>query len=206
MITEIEDFFAKGCGRCDRFDTAACSARRWHDGLLGLRRVCLDAGLEETVKWGHPCYTHADRNIVVLGAFRADFRMSFFNAALMTDPEGVLTRQGPNTRHPDMIRFTETAQVARHADTILAYLREAMGYAAAGLRPPKEDSVLPLPAELSEALDADPELSAAFSALTPGRQKSYVINLNGAKQAATRTRRIHKFRDRIIAGKGAQER
>jgi uncharacterized protein YdeI (YjbR/CyaY-like superfamily) len=95
MITDIDDYFSKGCGRCERFATAECSTKRWDSGLRDLRQLCLDAGLAETVKWGHPCYRHSDRNIVVLGAFRNDFRMSFFNAALMQDPEGLLEKQGP---------------------------------------------------------------------------------------------------------------
>ena len=206
MITDIEDYFAKGCGRCDRFATPDCSVRRWNCGLTDLRRLCLEAGLVETVKWGHPCYMHAGRNIAILGAFRGDFRLSFFNAALMTDPDGLLERQGPNTRHPDMIRFADTAQVAGVAPVIRAYLREAMGYAEAGIKPPKEASDIDLPEELVEAMDADPELAEAFHTLTPGRQKSYVIALGSAKTPATRLSRIARFRGKVLAGKGATER
>lgn len=206
MISDIEDYFAKGCGRCERFATADCSTRQWAGGLRDLRRICRDAGLTETVKWGHPCYMHAGRNIAIIGALRGDFRLSFFDAALMKDPDGVLERQGPNTRHPDMIRFTANAQVGAMERAIQAYLKEAMGYAEAGIRPPKEPSDIAMPDELVDAMDADPELAEAFHALTPGRQKSYVINLNGAKKAETRIARIAKFRDRIIAGKGAMER
>lgn len=205
MITDIEDYFSKGCGRCERFATPDCSARLWDEGLNSLRQICLKEGLDETVKWGHPCYMHANRNIVILGAFRKDFRMSFFNAALMKDPEGILEKQGPNTNHPDMIRFTDPALVRKTAPTIRAYLQEAMGYAEAGIKPPKEESEIDLPDELAEALDADPELAEAFHDLTPGRQKSYVINLNSAKKPETRMSRIVKFRNKILAGKGAME-
>ena len=206
MITGIDDYFTKGCGRCDRFATPECSTRTWRDGLEVLRRVCRDAGLQETVKWGHPCYMHADRNIAIIGALRGDFRLSFFDAALMTDPEGILERQGPNTRHPDMIRFREDAGVTRLEPVIRRYLTEAMGYAEAGIRPQKEPQDRDLPEELVEAMDADPELAEAFHALTPGRRNSYVVNLNSAKTSATRTFRIAKFRDRILARKGATER
>jgi uncharacterized protein YdeI (YjbR/CyaY-like superfamily) len=206
MITNIEDFFTKGCGRCERFATPGCSTRQWIQGLNELRRICLEAGLVETVKWAHPCYMHRGRNIVVLGAFRGDFRASFFNAALMKDPEGVLERQGPNTRHPDMIRFVDNAQLAAMEPTILSYLREAMGYAEAGVKPPRDESEVELPDELVEALDSDPELAEAFRDLTPGRQKSYVINLNSVKKSETRTSRVAKFRAHILAGKGATER
>lgn len=206
MITDIEDYFSKGCGRCARFDTDDCSTRKWADGLRDLRRICLRAGLAETVKWGHPCYMHADRNIALIGAFRGDFRLSFFNAALMKDPDNLLEKQGPNARHPGIMRFTGNAQVAGLEPVILAYLTEAMGYAEAGLKPPKEEQELELPDELVSALDADPELAEAFHGLTPGRQKSYTINLNSAKKPETRAARIVKFRERIIAGKGATER
>ncbi|MEL6892130.1 MAG: YdeI/OmpD-associated family protein [Actinomycetota bacterium] len=206
MITDIEDYFTKGCGRCERFDTPDCSTRPWIDGLEALRAICADVGLTETVKWAHPCYTHAGRNIAVIGAFRTDFRLSFFDAALMTDPDQMLERQGPNTRHADTIRFTDVAQVGDREPVIRAYLAEAMRYAERGVRPPKEKVEIELPDELQEALVGDPELSVAFHSLTPGRQRSYVINLNGAKKPETRGARIAKFRSKILDGKGATER
>lgn len=206
MITDIETYFGQGCGRCERFATPDCSTRQWSRGLNELRQICLESGLVETVKWAHPCYMHAGRNIVILGAFRGDFRISFFNAALMKDPKGVLEKQGPNTRHPGMIRFADNAQVKVMKPTIVSYIHEAKGYAEAGIKPPKEESEIELPDELVEALDADPVLADAFHALTPGRQKGYVINLNSAKKSETRISRIAKFRDKILAGKGATER
>ena len=206
MITDIEDYFSKGCGRCDRFATPDCSTRQWIGGLTDLRRICLDSELAETVKWAHPCYMHEDRNIAILGAFRNDFRISFFNAALMKDPKSVLEKQGPNTQHPDMIRFVKNSQVAKMEPIIVPYLKEAMGYAEAGIKPSKGPGKLELPDELSQALNADPELAEAFQRLTPGRQKSYVIHLNSAKKPETRISRIAKFRDKILAGQGAMER
>lgn len=206
MITDPETFFAKGCGRCDRFATPDCSTMLWLPGLLTLRRLCLDAGLTEVAKWGHPTYMHKGRNIAILGAFRGDFRLTFFNAALLTDPEGVLERQGPNTRHPDCLRFTDTAAPLAMAPTIRAYLAEAMGYAELGILPAKAPSDIDLPPELVEALDADPELAEAFAALTPGRQKSWALFLTDAKTPATRLSRIEKGRANILSGKGATER
>lgn len=206
MVSNIEDYFSKGCGRCERFATPHCSTRQWSRGLTELRQICLKTGLAETVKWGHPCYMHGGRNVVILGAFRNDFRLSFFNAALMKDPKGVLEKQGPNTQHADMIRFTENTLVAVMKPVIVAYLEEAMGYAEAGIKPPKETSRIELPDELAEALASAPELADAFNNLTSGRQKSYVINLNTAKKPETRVSRIAKFRDKMIAGKGATER
>ena len=206
MIQDIADYFAKGCGRCERFATADCSTRTWSAGLAALRRICRGLGLVETVKWGHPCYMHAGRNIAILGALRDDFRLSFFDAALLRDPERVLEKAGPNTRHADLIRFTAVEQVAAREPLLVAYLREAMAHAEAGERAPKASTPIELPAELVAALAADAELGSAFRALTPGRQRSYVIALGSAKTAATRVARIAKFRPKILAGKGAQER
>ena len=205
MISEIEDFFEKGCGRCARFATPDCSARKWSAGLAELRRICLSTGLAETVKWGHPCYMAAGRNIAIIGAFRGDFRLTFFNAALMKDPRSVLERQGENTQHANMISFAGATQVLQSEPVIVSYLQEAIAYAEAGILPEREDSPLELPSELIDALDGDPELAEAFNRLTPGRQKSYVINLASAKKSETRVARILKFRDRILAGKGATE-
>jgi uncharacterized protein YdeI (YjbR/CyaY-like superfamily) len=206
MITDIEDYFIKGCGRCPRFDTPDCSTRQWAAGLAELRRICLAAGLVETVKWGHPCYMSGDRNIALIGAFRDDFRLNFMNAALLKDPEAVLVKRGPNTSQPDLICFTDASHVLAIEETIAAYLQEAIGYAQAGLRPAKVASNVDLQDELVDALDQDPEFSQAFAALTPGRQRSYVIHLGSTANPATRKARIERFRAKVLAGKGWTER
>lgn len=207
MIIDIKDYFSKGCGRCNRFATPECSTRQWSVGLQELRRICLEVGLTETLKWGHPCYTHREKNIVIFGALRKDFRISFFHAALLKDDHGLLEKSGPNTPHPDMIRFIENAQVTAMEVDIKSYLEEAMRYSAPGVQPVKtEAGPIALPEELMEAMKCDAELADAFHRLTPGRQKSYVININSAKNSETRVSRINKFRDKILAGKGAMER
>lgn len=206
MITDIEEYFINGCGRCKKFKTPECAARIWHDGLGKLRAICVGLGLEEHVKWGQPCYMHAGRNIALFGALRNDFRLNFFNAALLSDPEGILQKPGPNSAEASILVFTSADQVDILEDTIRAYLKEAMGFAEQGILPEKKTRDVALPDELIDALDADPVLSEAFARLTPGRKKSYAIFVSGAKQAATRITRIEKSRDKIFAGKGAMER
>ena len=206
MITESEDFFAKGCGRCARFATPECSARRWSRGLAALRGLCLGAGLSEHAKWGQPCYRHAGRNVAILGAFRGDFRISFFEAGLLHDPAGLLERQGPNMRLPDALRFRDDRGPVEMAAAVRGFLAQAKAHAEAGRRAPKMPGAPDLPDEMMQALDADPELAAAFSQLTPGRQRSYAIALGSEKTAGTRVARIARFRARILAGKGASER
>ncbi|MBV2358978.1 YdeI/OmpD-associated family protein [Thalassococcus sp. CAU 1522] len=206
MITEVGDYFARGCGRCDRFDTEDCSTRRWSEGLAALRDLCLGMGLGEQVKWGHPCYRHAGRNIAVMGAFRGDFRLSFFNAALLDDPGGLLERSGPNTRHADVVRFRDTAAMTAQSDDVRALLAQAMAHAEAGRRAPRDAAAPELPEALADMLDADPALADAFAALTPGRQRSFAIHVGGAKQEETRARRAASCRGKILAGKGWTER
>jgi uncharacterized protein YdeI (YjbR/CyaY-like superfamily) len=206
MIPDPNDFFTKGSGRCDRFATADCSTRRWIGGLNDLRRICFDMGLEETVKWAHPCYMHAGRNIAIFVTLRSEFRLGFMNPGLLRDTEGVLEPPGPNSLTPSMIRFAAVRQVGEIEPVIRAYLRQLMDYAEAGTKPPKVEREIDMPEELTDALEADPELAEAFQALTPGRRRSYMFNLNQAKQSATRIARIERFREHIIAGKGAIER
>lgn len=206
MITEIGDYFTKGCGRCARYDTADCSVRLWQEGVLALRVLVLDCGLAETVKWGHPCYRLGDRNIALIGALRGDFRLSFMNAALLSDPDGLLRPSGPNTQTPDVILFRDARAVADLADGIRALIEQAKHFARAGIKPARRTESPDLPGDLAAALNADPELAFAFHRLTPGRQRSYVIALSSAKAPATRTRRIEGFRAGILAGRGAQER
>jgi len=206
MISAIEDYFTKGCGRCDRFATSDCSTRLWGVGLAQLRRICLSAGLEETVKWGHPCYIHQNRNVALIGAFRDDFRLTMMNAALLSDADHLLERPGPNTGQANMIRFTDVAQVHEREPAISGMLDQAIGNVEAGRRAPRSETEPDLPPELVAALDADPEMAEAFAALTRGRRRSYVIALSSARSAATRISRIAKLRDPIMAGKGATER
>lgn len=206
MITAPEDFFRAGCGRCDRFATADCSAQIWAAGLAALRDICTGAGLQEVAKWGHPCYMHAGRNIAILGAFRGDFRLTFFNAGLLQDSAGLLTRQGENTSQPDCARFTDAAQVAHMAPALRGLLAQAMALAEAGTKPAKVTTALELPTELQDALDADPALAEAFHALTPGRRKSHALAVGSAKTAATRLARIARLAPLILAGKGALDR
>jgi uncharacterized protein YdeI (YjbR/CyaY-like superfamily) len=206
MITMVEDYFTKGCGRCPRFDTPDCSTKSWADGLAQLRRICLAAGLTEAVKWGHPCYMWEGRNIALIGAFRESFSLNFMNASLLKDPHDVLQKRGPNTVHADMLSFADVAEVIAIEPIITAYLQEAIGYAQAGIKPVKQAQDLDLQPELLDALDTDPEFSEAFAALTPGRQRSYVLHLSTTSNPATRVARIERFRDKVMAGKGWNER
>lgn len=205
MITDVATYFEKGCGRCPRFETPDCSTRSWHQGLSILRELCLEAGLVEVVKWGHPCYMHGSRNIAILGAFRSNFRLSFFNAALMKDPHRILRKSGPNTRDAGCLMFTANEEPLAKASTITSYLQEAMRYAEEGIRPRKMEDTLVVPRILADTLAADPDMHAAFYALTRGRQRSYIMQVNAAKKDETKRARLARYREKMLCGKGPHE-
>lgn len=206
MITDPNEYFESGCGRCKRFATADCSVKKWEKGLAALREICRSEGLEETAKWGHPCYMAHGRNIALIGAFQKDFTLTFMNASLISDIHGVLQKAGPNAQVPSLVRFGSAAEVKEQEPILREYLRRLVGCAERGEKPNKIPSSIDLPDELVEVLDSDPELAEAFASLTPGRQRSYAIVISGAKKSETRFARIKKYRPQILSGKGANER
>jgi uncharacterized protein YdeI (YjbR/CyaY-like superfamily) len=205
-IPDADTYFAQGCGRCKRFATPDCSTRTWAEVLARLRRICLDVGLDETLKWSHPCYTHAGRNVAIFGAFKGDARLTFIDPGLLTDAAGILEHAGPNSQQAGTVRFTSVERVIELEPILRAYLAEAKQLADRGIKAPKVTREVDLPEELIDALDADPELADAFARLTPGRQRSYAVHLASAKTSSTRVARIAKARPKILAGKGALER
>lgn len=205
MISDVNDYFLKGCGRCDRFDTPDCNALRWHEGLVELRRLCLEAGLEETAKWGQPCYTLKDKNVAILGAFRSKFTLTFFKSSLMTNDKGLMNKKGENSRTEGVINFTSNDDVHRHAADLRNYLREAIEIERQGLKPVKSAPEIELTETMIDVLDGDPELAEAFRSLTPGRQRGYCLVVGSAKTAKTERNRMEKYRPKIFAGKGPNE-
>jgi uncharacterized protein YdeI (YjbR/CyaY-like superfamily) len=178
---------------------------RWPEEIAALRPVLLGRGLTEEIKWGKPCYGSAGKNIAIVQEMKDFLALMFFKGALLADPDGVLRDQGPNSRSARRIELTSVADVERLSDTIGRYLDEAVAVEEAGLQvdPPPEPE---LAVELQERLDADPELRAAFEALTPGRRREYNLFVSGAKQSATRADRVEKYVERIRAGKGLRDR
>lgn len=180
-------------------------AERWPDEIAALRPLLLDAGLTEEIKWAKPCYHHGGRNILILQEMKDFLAVMFFKGALLEDPEGILEDQGPNSRSARRLCIRSVDDVTAFADTLAAYVVEAIDAEDAGLE------VDPAPAvvfadELQIRLDEDPEFRAAFEGLTPGRQREYNLQVSSAKQASTREARVEKFAPRILAGKGFRDR
>ena len=181
----------------------ACS-EQWPDEVAALREVLLGCGLAEVVKWGKPCYMHDGSNIVLMQEFKDFLALMFFKGALLDDPDDVLEAQGPNSRSARRMCFTSVDDVTRSAGTVEAYVAQAIEVEASGaeIDPPEMELV----EELRDRLEQDPELKAAFEALTPGRQRGYNLHIAGAKQAKTRVARIEKHAPRILEGKGLHDR
>lgn len=186
-------------------DAYIAASEMWPAEIEALREILLDAGLAEEFKWRKPCYSHDGHNIVIVQEMKDVVALMFFKGALLPDPHGMLVDQGPNSRSAKRMEFTSVDQVRRHADTIAAYVREAIEVEASGLEvgPAPE---LVLVDELQDRLDRDPELAAAFAALTPGRQREYHLQISSAKQSSTRAARVEKCAPRILAGKGLRDR
>lgn len=177
----------------------------WTEGLVVLREELLACGLEETIKWGAPCYTHAGRNVVSLAAFKNDFCLWFHEGGSLRDPEGLLqSAKGSKSASMRQWRFTEAKQIKKRI--LRRYLREAMNLAE--LPKPAKRAAAPklvLPEEFAQAL-RDPKLRAAFEALTPGRQREYAEHIAEAKREATKQSRLAKITPMILAGSGLNDR
>lgn len=189
-----------------RVDVFMTKRKAWRAELEALRAILLETPLVETFKWRQPCYTSGGTNIAILGAYKKDCVISFFRGALLEDTEGILEPPGPNSRFARVARFTSVAEIGKRKSVLKKYVLEAIGHAEAGrsVEMPKDEP--DWPSELTEALDEDAELKTAFAALTPGRQRGWVIHFSGAKQSATRSSRIAKATPRILDGKGLHDR
>lgn len=181
------------------------AAELWPEELARLRPVLLDAGLEETIKWGKPCYVHDGANICIAQEMKDFLALMFFKGALLSDPDGVLESQGANTRSARRVVFRSVDDVDRLAETVAALVDEAVAVEEAGLsvEPPADE---PLAEELQARLDADPALAEAFAALTPGRRRQYDLYVSDAKQASTRESRVERCVPTILAGRGLRDR
>ena len=191
-----------------RYEAFLRAAEPWRDEIAELRRIVLECGLAEEVKWGAPCFTADGGNVVIIGVLNDYCCLSFFKGVLLKDPEGILRAPGENSRSGRLIPFTAVDQILAQEATLKAYVDEAAGLERAGATVDfaKDREDLPVPAELQARLDDDPAFRAAFEALTPGRRRGWILHFSGAKQSATRASRIDKATPRILAGKGMHDR
>ncbi len=187
-----------------KVDAYIARSNKWPKEMTALQAVLLGCELDEEIKWGKPCYASGGKNIAIVQEMNDFLALMFFKGALLRDPQGVLKEQGPNSRSALRMEFTSVDDVTAMADTIGAYVTEAIAVEAAGLTvEPAPDLVLV--DELQQRLDDDAELKAAFEALTPGRRREYNLIIGDAKQSTTRAARVEKYVERILAGKGLRD-
>lgn len=171
-----------------------------------LQTIAQSCGLTEKIKWGKPCYTLEDKNIVLIQRFNKYIALMFFKGALLKDPHKLLSRIGEHMQAPRHLRFSNVAEVIRFKHIIKAYIEEAIGLEESGAKVPlKRVTDYKIPDELQTKLNANPSLKKAFAALTPGRQKGYIFQIAAAKQSTTRTSRVEKYTPQILAGKGLND-
>jgi uncharacterized protein YdeI (YjbR/CyaY-like superfamily) len=181
-------------------------AKPWRDEYGELRRIALDCGLAEEMKWGWPCYTLEGKNIVLIHGFKEYCAFLFFKGALLKDAKGILVQQTKNVQASRQIRFTGVREIVGMRPVLKACIREAIAVEKAGLKVKlKKVSEYEVPEEFQTRLDESPKLKAAFEALTPGRRRAYLLYFSGAKQAKTREARVGKCMGRILGGKGLDD-
>lgn len=189
-----------------KVDTYIQHARYWQQELERLREILLDCELTEELKWGAPCYTFQQKNIVVMGELKDYCALGFFKGALLQDTHGILTRPGENTQAARTIRFKSVREIAELEAVVKAYVFEAIEVERAGLKVAFKDTpAFDIPVEFQQKMDEMPPLKAAFEALTPGRQRAYLLHFAAPKQSETRTARVEKCMEQILRGKGLND-
>jgi uncharacterized protein YdeI (YjbR/CyaY-like superfamily) len=178
----------------------------WRDAFTKLRQIALTCPVTEELKWGKPCYGVNGRNIVLMHGFKEYCALLFTQGALLRDPQGLLVQQTKNVQAARQLRFTSAKEVTALAATIKAYILEAIALEQAGVKVEyKQTEDFEVAPEFQARLDNTPSLKAAFEALTPGRQRGYLLYFAGAKQPATRAARVEKYVRAIYAGQGLQD-
>jgi uncharacterized protein YdeI (YjbR/CyaY-like superfamily) len=181
-------------------------ATKWQNETDYLRKIVLDCDLAEELKWGKPCFTYQKKNVAIVIPLKDACALSFFKGALLKDPKHILQNIGEHTQAGRWIKFTSPKEISALQPTLRSYIYEAVQVEESTRKVPlKKASEYVVPEELQGRLNAAPDLKAAFEALTPGRRKSYIFHVSGAKQAKTRAARAEKCVPMILSGRGFNE-
>ena len=181
-------------------------AKQWQEEFEKLRTILLDCGLNEELKWGCPCYSFQKSNIVLIHGFKEYCALLFFKGALLNDAEGILVQQTKNVQAARQLRFTSVREIVKLKSTLKAYVHEAIEVEQAGLKVKlKKTTEFAIPEEFQNKLDKSAALKTAFLALTPGRQRAYILHFSAPKQSKTRESRVAKWKQHILNGKGLND-
>jgi uncharacterized protein YdeI (YjbR/CyaY-like superfamily) len=188
--------------RNPKVDEYLRKAKKWREEFGKLRRIVLECGLTEEMNWGHPCYTFEKSNVVLIHGFKEYCALLFFKGALLKDAKGILVQQTENVQAARQIRFTNVQEIVKMKPILKAYIREAMKVEKAGLEVSyKKTSEFKMPEEFQNRLNEMPALETAFKALTPGRQRGYLLYFAAPKQSKTRQARVEKCMPQILNGR-----
>eukprot|EP01133_Synstelium_polycarpum_P013947 gene13947-16448_t len=180
--------------------------QKWQQEVQELRVIALDCGLSEELKWGVPCYTFQKSNIVLIHDFKEYCAFLFFKGALLKDPQNILVQQTKNVQAARQVRFRNIREIIDLRTALKAYIQQAIEVEKSGLKVNfKTTADFPVPEEFQAKLEQIPDLKTAFDALTPGRQKSYILYFSSAKQSKTRESRVEKYLPQILMGKGLDD-
>ena len=189
-----------------KVDVYLSKAKKWQEEFEKLRMIILDCQLTEELKWGVPCYTFQKRNIVLIHGFKEYCALLFFKGALLHDAHGILIQQTENVQAGRQIRFTNVREIVEMETILKAYIYEAIEVEKAGLKVNfKKNTEFIIPEEFQNKLDEIPALKTAFDALTPGRQRAYILYFSAPKQSKTRESRVEKCMQQILNGKGLND-
>lgn len=205
MNPAVDQYLLDGCGRCSLYKSPDCKVHLWTDELKELRSLALASGLSEEFKWSQPTYSFDGANVLMITALKKHAVLAFFKGVLLQDPLGKLVFAGPNSQSSKQLRYTNLNDVKKDKDLILHFIQEAIDIEKQGSKPLMNKVPEEIPIELQERFSFDPELEAAFDALSPGRKRSYLLHFNSAKQSKTVINRIEKSRAKILIGKGFNE-
>jgi uncharacterized protein YdeI (YjbR/CyaY-like superfamily) len=181
-------------------------AKTWQEELEQLRKIVLDCGLTEELKWGCPCYMHGKSNVVLIHVFKEYCALLFFKGSLLNDPNGILIQQTENVQVARQVRFTHVREILKKKAILKAYIYEAIELEKSGSKAPfKKTTEFKISDEFQSKLNKMPALQTAFKALTPGRQRAYLLYFSQAKQSKTRESRVEKYTQQILKGKGLDD-
>ena len=181
-------------------------AKKWQEEFRKLRTIILGCGLTEELKWGKPCYTFRQSNVVLIHGFQEYCALLFMKGALLKDAKGILVQQTENVQAARQVRFTNVREIAKMEPILKSYIKQAIEIEKAGLEVDyRKTSEFKVPEEFQNKLNAIPALRTAFDALTPGRQRGYLLYFSGAKQSKTRESRVEKCMPQILKGKGLDD-
>lgn len=205
MNRSVDNYFIEGCGRCPLGGTPSCKVHNWTSELELLRKIVLECGLTEESKWGAPCYTFQNKNVLMVSTLKEYCCISFFKGSLLSDDKNLLVKPGPNSQAARLFKFINSNEIIKIESDIKAYIFESIEVEKAGLNVTFKKNPEPIPEELETKFEEDPVLKNAFEALTPGRQRGYILHFSQPKQAKTRISRIEKCIPMILSGIGLHD-